>query len=54
MYVPATSAQSAAPVTPPLPSLVQAATGGSAPGIASLTGLSEFTAGVIDQLRRVL
>jgi rare lipoprotein A len=47
MYVPATSAQSAAPVTPPLPSLVEAATGdGSSPGIAPLTGLRPASAHV--------
>ncbi len=46
MYVPATSAQSAAPVTPPPPALVQAATGGSSPGIPALTGLTATPAHV--------
>jgi rare lipoprotein A len=40
MYVPATSAQSAAPATPPLAALLETATGGSSPGIAPLAGLS--------------
>jgi hypothetical protein len=40
MYVPATSAQSAAPATPPLAALVETVTGGSSPGIAPLAGLS--------------
>ncbi len=52
MYVPATSAQSAALATPPPPSLVEAATGGSAPGIAPLTGLSSATAHVSLIVRR--
>lgn len=46
MYVPATSAQSAAPATPPLPALVETVTGGSSPGIAPLAGLSAAPARV--------
>jgi rare lipoprotein A len=39
MYVPATSAQSAAPATPPLASVIAVTPGGSSPGIAGLAGL---------------
>jgi rare lipoprotein A len=46
MYVPATSAQSAAPATPPLPSLIETATGGSSPGIPVLTKLGATPAHV--------
>jgi hypothetical protein len=40
MYVPATSAQPAAPATPPLAALLETVTGGSTSGIAPLSGLS--------------
>jgi rare lipoprotein A len=39
MYVPATSAQSAAPATPPLASVIEVSAAGSPPGIAELAGL---------------
>ncbi len=40
MYVPATSAQPAAPATPPLAALLETVTGGASPRIAPLPGLS--------------
>ncbi|HEY2282462.1 MAG TPA: septal ring lytic transglycosylase RlpA family protein [Solirubrobacteraceae bacterium] len=52
MYVPATSAQSAAPATPPLAALVETATGGSSPGIAPLAGLSAAPVHVSLAVRR--
>jgi rare lipoprotein A len=39
MYVPATSAQPAAPATPPLASAIEVTTAGSPPGVAGLAGL---------------
>ncbi len=46
MYVPATSAQSAAPATPPLAALVETLTGGSPPGIGALAAQSATPAHV--------
>jgi hypothetical protein len=45
MYVPATSAQPAAPATPPLASVIEVTTGGSSPGI-EFAGLGATTAHV--------
>ena len=50
MYVPATSAQPAAPATPPAP--IELATGGSSPGMAGLVGLGATPAHDSFALRR--